>query len=101
MPNKVFSLADRDSKVHGEAVSAHRPTLTHTQIRIHETIEVGDLIAAAFDEAGRHSSDSRVVARLATRIVTRLLRKGRKPPALRPTLPTILPARAGRDGKNP
>jgi hypothetical protein len=64
-------------------------------------MELGDVIAAAFDEAGRHSSEPHVVARLATRILARMLRTARKPPAAPADPPTmILPARAARDGKN-
>jgi hypothetical protein len=56
-------------------------------IRIHETIQVGDLIVAAYDEAARQTSDAREASRVATRVVTQFLL--RAPRALPP--PQIVP----------
>lgn len=48
--------------------------------RTHGTARLGDLIAAAFDEAARHSADPKEVSRLATQAVRYLLRRaGRMP----------------------
>ena len=41
------------------------------------TVQLGDLIAAVFDEAARCSTDPKQVARLATRAVQHLLRHSR------------------------
>lgn len=41
------------------------------------TAQLGDLIAAVFDEAARYSTDPKQVARLATRAVQHLLRHSR------------------------
>jgi len=43
--------------------------------RTHGTARLGDLIAAAFDEAARYSTDPREVSRLATRAVRHLMRR--------------------------
>ena len=44
------------------------------------TTRLGDLIAAAFDEAARYSTDPREVSRLATQAVRHLVRRvGRMP----------------------
>ena len=40
----------------------------------HETVRLGDLIAAVFDEAARYSTDARKVSRLATHAVLQMLR---------------------------
>jgi hypothetical protein len=45
--------------------------------RVHKTVQLGELIAAAFDEAARHSSDPREVSRMATRAVSGMLRRAR------------------------
>ncbi len=46
----------------------------------HGTARLGDLIAAAFDEAARYSADPREVSRLATQAVRHLMRRaGRMP----------------------
>ena len=42
------------------------------------TVQLGDLVVAAFDEAARHSRDPREVSRLATRAIKHLLWRGRK-----------------------
>jgi len=42
------------------------------------TVSFGDLVAAAFDEAERHSADSREASRLATRAVRHMLWRARK-----------------------
>jgi hypothetical protein len=59
-------------------------------IRIHETMQVGDLIAAAYDEAARQTSDAREVSRVATRVVSEFLRSARR--ALPPPPTTGEPA---------
>lgn len=43
-------------------------------IGVHETMQLGDLIVAAFDDTARLCTDSRDVPRVATRVVTQLLR---------------------------
>jgi hypothetical protein len=43
--------------------------------RTHGTAQLGDLIAAAFDEAARYSADPREVSRLATQAVRHLMRR--------------------------
>ena len=45
---------------------------------IQQTEQLGDLVAAAFDEAEDYSSDPREVSHLATRAVMHLLRRARK-----------------------
>jgi len=59
-------------------------------IRIHETMQVGDLIAAAYDEAARQTSDADEASRVATRVVTRFLRGARRalPPPRIPSAPS-------------
>lgn len=42
--------------------------------QIRKTAQLGEMVAAAFDGAERYSADPRVVARLATGAVARLLR---------------------------
>jgi hypothetical protein len=37
------------------------------------TVQLGDLVVAAFDEAAHHSSDPEEVSRLATRVVMQML----------------------------
>jgi hypothetical protein len=44
----------------------------------HETAQLGELVAIAFDNAARYSSDAREVSRLATQAVTRMLRHARR-----------------------
>ncbi len=52
--------------------------------RTHATAYLGDLVAAAFDEAARYSADPREVSRLATLAVRQLMRRaGRIPVPLR------------------
>jgi hypothetical protein len=41
-----------------------------------KTVKVGELVVAAFDEASHWSSDPTEVSRLATRVVTHILRCG-------------------------
>jgi|tagenome__1003787_1003787.scaffolds.fasta_scaffold13001060_2 hypothetical protein len=57
------------------------------QIRIHETVQLGDLIAAAFDEAALHTNDPGEANRVATRVVEHLLLRARRalPPPRAPT----------------
>jgi hypothetical protein len=51
--------------------------------RTHGNARLGDLIAAAFDEAAHYSADPREVSRLATQAVRYLVRRaGRMPVAL-------------------
>ena len=48
--------------------------------RTYGTARLGELVAAAFDEAARYSADPREVSRLATQAVRHLLRRaGRMP----------------------
>lgn len=47
------------------------------------TTQIGELVAAAFDVAARYSTDPREVSRLATRVVSHMLRHGRRPPPSR------------------
>lgn len=47
---------------------------------IHKTISLGDMIAAAFDEAARQSTDPKEVSRLATQAIRRRLRRQRRLP---------------------
>ena len=42
-----------------------------------KTVRVGELVVAAFDEASHWSSDPMEVSRLATRVVTHVLLRGR------------------------
>jgi hypothetical protein len=44
--------------------------------RKHGTVRLGDLIAAAFDEAARCSTEPMAVSRLATQVVRYLVRRG-------------------------
>jgi hypothetical protein len=55
-------------------------------------LQLGDLVAAAFDGASRLSSDPREVSRLATWTVRRLLARARR--GTRPPPGTFLPAPA-------
>jgi hypothetical protein len=43
----------------------------------HGTIQLGDLVVAAFDEAAHHSSDPEEVSRLATAAVLKMLQSWR------------------------
>jgi hypothetical protein len=47
-----------------------------TQIR--KTTQLGELVAAVFDEAAHHSTDPREVSRLAARAVMHMIRHARK-----------------------
>jgi hypothetical protein len=44
----------------------------------HNTVQLGDLVVAAFDEAAHWSSDPREVSRLATGVVRYVIRCSRK-----------------------
>jgi hypothetical protein len=46
---------------------------------IQQTIRLGDLVVAVFDEAARHGSDPEEVSRLATQTVLYMLRYARRP----------------------
>lgn len=48
------------------------------KIRARPSVPLGELVVAAFDEAARFSDDPQVVAALATRVVARVLRGGRR-----------------------
>lgn len=50
------------------------------ELNMHKTVQIGELIAAAFDEADRYSSDPREVSRLATRAVMHMLRSSLNKP---------------------
>lgn len=50
-----------------------------------QTIRLGDLVVAVFDEAARHGPDPEEVSRLATQTVLHILRYARR--ALPPTSP--------------
>ena len=41
----------------------------------YQTVRVGDLVVAVFDEAEQYSADLREVSRIATRTVTHMLRR--------------------------
>jgi hypothetical protein len=45
---------------------------------VYKTVQFGDLVVAAFDEAAQRSSDPREVSRLATRSVKHILWRARK-----------------------
>jgi hypothetical protein len=45
---------------------------------VHKTTQLGELVVAVFDEAARYSADSREVSRLATRAVSRIVRRSRR-----------------------
>jgi hypothetical protein len=62
-------------------------------VRIHETIQVGDLIAAAFDEAALQTSDAHEATLVATRVVETLLQTARRalPPPRAPAT-SVAPA---------
>ena len=47
---------------------------------IRSTVQLGDLVVAAFDEAARYSADPREISRLATSAVTHLLERLRRTP---------------------
>ena len=42
---------------------------------VHKTAQLGELVAAVFDQAARYSADQREVSRLATLAVAHLLRR--------------------------
>jgi hypothetical protein len=56
------------------------------QFRLHQMMQLGDLIAAAYEEAESVSSDPREVSRLATGAIENLLRAARR-------VPRYIPAR--------
>ena len=60
-PERVSTPAQRRDK----------PMRTHVQ----QTAQLGELIAAAFDEAARYSTDPREVSRLAARAVAHMLQR--------------------------
>jgi len=49
---------------------------------LHKIARLGDVVAAAFDEAERYSRDPREVSRLATHAITHLLRRPRATPPI-------------------
>jgi hypothetical protein len=56
-----------------------------------KTVQLGELIVAAFDMAAQHSTDSREVSRLATRTVGRMLQRAREA-SLFPSAPAAIAA---------
>ena len=60
-----------------------------TQFR--QTMQLGDLVAAAFDEAAYYSSDARVVSRLAAGAVMHVLGRARRASISRSSEWTELP----------
>ena len=56
----------------------------------YKTVQLGDLVVAAFDLAARYSTDPRKVSRMATRAVARLLRAREAAPVA-----FAIPARGG------
>lgn len=73
----------------------------NVQIDVQETTELGDLIAAAFDEAARLSNDAEEVSRLATQALARLLGRARRAPRRRAVPPAFLSsARDAHQGDN-
>ena len=46
--------------------------------QIHRTAELGEVVAAAFDEAARWTTAPREVSRLATQVVAHVLRRARR-----------------------
>ena len=53
------------------------------------TAQLGDLIAAAFDEAAGYTSDPKQVSSLATRAVLHMLRRAPKAPAAQAAAKTV------------
>ena len=47
---------------------------------VHKTVQLGELVVAAFDKAAQVSTDPQEVSRLATRMLTRILQRARKAP---------------------
>ena len=52
------------------------------EAKTHGTAQLGELIAAAFDEAARYSDDPRDVASMATHAVQHMLRRATRIPAI-------------------
>ena len=44
----------------------------------YRTAQLGDLVSAVFDEAAHYTSDPKAISRLATRVLSRILRRARK-----------------------
>jgi len=68
-----------------------------SQALIQETIRLGDLIVAIFDEAAYYSSDPKEVSRLATQTLMHMLRAARR--TLAPLPPSIVSNRTRHSGK--
>ena len=49
-------------------------------MKLNKTVQLGELVTAAFDEAAQYSSDQLEISRLATGAVMRMLRRARKIP---------------------
>jgi hypothetical protein len=47
---------------------------------VHKTVQLGELVVAAFDKAAQVSTDPQEASRLAKRMLTRILRRARKTP---------------------
>ncbi len=62
----------------------------HMSAQYEDPAELGDLIAAAFDEAARFSNDPREVSRLATQAITHMLEGVRKAGPAHPENPAAL-----------
>ena len=62
----------------------------------HETVRLGDLVVAVFDEAALHSSDPKEVSRLAIQTVRHLLQSAQR--TLAPPPPPVAPCKAGSTG---
>lgn len=56
--------------------------------RTYKTTPLGELVVAIYDEAASYSADPREVSRLATRTVTRMVRRSRRA-SLRPMRPAM------------
>jgi len=77
------------------------PRREHMTTNVRRTVQLGDLVVAAFDRAAKHSADPREVSRLATQAVKRILRHARRTSTL-PSLPTtwIMAASASQWAKS-
>jgi hypothetical protein len=55
---------------------------------VQKSAQLGELVAAVFDEAMSYSKDPREVSRLATRTVTRMVRRSRRATQAQRKLPS-------------
>jgi hypothetical protein len=58
----------------------------------HTTVQLGQLIVAVFDEAAQYGTTPEEVSRLATTVVTRMLRSARNRLSIGSPLPIMRPA---------